>query len=572
MINPMHVRILACLGLGISALSAQWTPVPAADFSQIQLSQFADHELEVPYHLRHFAQVANAVVENQFTDGTGTSLPRGFLNIKVNREPADNKPYNARIMEMQAVLAYFYTADRPWNPYRGNTAVRVRLEAMLQHWTEMQAPPGHSFAGLFSEYSSTNWSLAPTGFGVRHAAEALDLIIDSGLPFDAVILENSRVSLRRALIAMFTRSDMRNAAKQYSNQFSGSYHAALIYLENWPDTELNNALIAAMNAAASQDQSPAGFWYEQGGPDFGYSSVHESNMRIALPRLRNRSDLMPVAVADDAEWNLWLAANLVPQPGLATRTFLTNAGINSRTSHALQTTRSRPWSEFVATSRIFALTDSEFAASVAARRAQVASQFGNWGALSVPNAYSYIPSFVHDARAPLDTWHPTAAERDAAHATLPCLNPAPLNLQFHDPRPTTYTMAKRPAYYAAVTTGSIRLSRQAYGLGLLWNQKFGVGLQSVAATPSGNAWVYGTRRSGMTSTYETANIPATITAGAAAISPAAGSERAPGRGSGVHIPSNRIWFEIDQTGFRCRERLHHPQRRFQRVAATCSCG
>ena len=515
----MLVRILTSLGLGITGLSAQWTPVPAWDFSASSASDFADHELEVPYFLRHFAQVANAVIE------TGDN--RGFLDIKVNREPVDNQPYNARIMEMQMALAYFYTADRPWNPYRGNGAVRARLEAMLDRWTRIQAPDGHAYAGLFAEYSSTNWSLAPTSFGSRAAAEALDLIIDSGQPFDAAILENARVSLRRALMAVFTRGDMRNAAKQYSNQFGGCYHAALIYLENWPDAELDAAFVAAVNAAAAQDQSPAGFWYEQGGPDFGYSGVHETSLRMALPRFRSRAGLMPVLVDDDEDWNAWLAANYVPQPGLATRTFLTNAGINTRTSHALQTARSRPWSELVEASRIFAFSDAEFAAAVAARRAQVAAQFGNWGALSVPSAYSYIPGFVHDARASLDTWHPTAAQRDAAHATLPCLSMAPLNLQFHDPRPTTYTMAKRPGYYAAVTTGSIRLSRQAYGLGLLWNPAFGIGLQSVAGTLSGNPWVYGTKRSGMTATYETANIPATVMAGGTAVTPSNGGRTLP---------------------------------------------
>jgi hypothetical protein len=52
--------------LCVLPLAGQWPPVPSANFSQIQPSQFADHELEVPYHLRHFAQVANAVVENPF--------------------------------------------------------------------------------------------------------------------------------------------------------------------------------------------------------------------------------------------------------------------------------------------------------------------------------------------------------------------------------------------------------------------------------------------------------------------------------------------------------------------------
>lgn len=518
----MIARIAIVLGLGISGLAAQWPPVPAWDFSASSAAAFADHELEVPYHLRYFAQVANAVVEQPFTDSTGTYLPRGFLNIKVNREPADNKPYNARIMEMQAALAYFYTADRPWNPYRGSNAVRVRLEAMLQRWTEMQAPPGHSFAGLFTEYSSSNWSLAPTGFGVRHAAEAIDLIVDSGQPFDATILENARVSLRRALMAMFTRSDMRNAAKQYSNQFSGAYHAALIYLENWPDVELDSAFIAAMNAAAAQDQSPAGFWYEQGGPDFGYTNVHDSNMRIALPRMRNRADLMPVATADDSEWNQWLAVQLVPQPGLATRTFFNNAGVNTRTTDSTRTPNSRPWSEFVESSRVFSLTDAEFAAATAARRSQVQSQFGNWGALAVPSSSSYIPSFVHDAVTPLNVWHPTAAQRDAAQAGMACLSPVSLNRLYRDPFPTSFTIAKRPQYFAAVTTGSIRVSRQVYGLGLLWNPSFGVALQSVAGNISSNNWLFGTRRSGTSATYETANIPTTITAGGGTVTQSSG--------------------------------------------------
>lgn len=502
--------------------SAQWATVPGVNFQNLQLSQFADHELEVPYYLKHFAQVANAVVENPFTDGTGTYLPRGFLNLKVNREPLDNKPYNARIMEMQLVLAYFYTADRPWNPYRGNTAVRVRLEAMLQRWTGMQAPPSHSFAGLFTEYSSTNWSLAPTGFGVRHAAEALDLIIDSGLPFDAATLENSRVSLRRALMAVFTRNDMRNAAKQYSNQFSGTYHAALIYLENWPDTELDNAFIKAMNDASTQDQSPAGYWYEQGGPDFGYSNVHDSNLRIALPRLRHRADLMPVAVSDDTEWNRWLAAHLVPQTGLATRTFLINAGILTRTTASVKLLSSRPYSEFVTPSRILSLNDTEYAAALVTRRGQVQSQFGNWGALAVPSSSSYIPAFVHDAVTPLNAWHPTAAQRDAAAAQLDCLRPGSTNRQFRDPRPTVFTLAKRPQYYAAVTTGNIRVTRQVYGLGLLWNPSFGVALQSVADTSLSNNKIYGTQRSGVSGTYETANIPASITAGGTTVSPVNG--------------------------------------------------
>lgn len=501
------------------ARAQSWTPVPSADFASLSLSQFADHEIEVPYYLFHFAQVANAVVE------TGTD--RGFLNIKVNREPVDNQPYNARIMENQLSLAYFYTANRPWNPYRSHPAVRVRLEAMLDRWARIQNQPGSvdgNFDGLYAEYSATNWSQAPTSFGIMHAAEAMDLIRDAAVPFDATVMENARVALRRALIALFTRADMRSHARQWSNQFNGSYHAALIYLENWPDAELDSAFAKAVADSAAQDQSPAGFYYEQEGPDFGYSGVHDNNLRVALPRLRARADLLPTVVTEDTHWNEWLAANFVLQPGLSPRTFLTNAGLNTRTSHAFQSPRSRPLAEWASPSRIFSYTDTEYAGFVAARRSEVQSAFGRWGALSVNNAYSYIPAFVFDAVRPLNVWHPTAAQRAAADAALPCLSAGSSNRQFHDPHPVTLTTVKRAGYYAAVTTGNIRISRQNYGLGLLWGPKFGVALQSVANTLSSNAWAYGTRRSGVSggATYETANLAATITAGGATVSPTSG--------------------------------------------------
>ncbi len=507
------IVLTALLPLRLSAQA--WTSVPPCNFSSLSLSQFADHEIEVPYFLNHFAQVANAVVE------TGTD--RGFLNLKVNRDPVDNQTYNARIMENQLALAYFYTANRPWNPYYGQAVVRVRLEAMLDRWTRIQAPDASAYAGLFAEYSATNWSLAPTGFGVLYAAQALDLVAASGLTFDAVVLENTRLAVRKALLALFTRADMRSAARQYSNQFNGSYHAALLYLARWPDAALNAAFVQAVNDSSAQDQSLAGFFYEQGGPDFGYSSVHENNLRIALPRLRLRTDLFPIAQADDLRWNQWLAANYVPQPGSTTPIYLVNAGINTRTSHAFLTPASRPLSEFSAPSRMFSYTDTEYAALLVSRRAQVQTQFGNWGTLSVPNAYSYIPSFVFDAVQPLNVWQPTAAQRDAAVAALPCFAAAPANRQFHDAWPVTVTTVRRPAYYAALTTGNIRITRQVYGLGLLWHEKFGVALQSVAATLSGNTWVWGTRRSGVTSgTYETANLSTTLTAGGATVTPAAG--------------------------------------------------
>lgn len=502
--------------VSVTTASAAWPAVPSLTNAPPK-SQFASHELylsdsdyETPYYLKHFAQVANAVVETGFNraeaNGTSSTIvtnfyPPGFLDIRVNREPRDNRPYNARIMEMQAALAYFYAVDRPWNVYRGNAAVRVRLEEMLKRWVLMQ-----NADGLFAEYSANNWSLAPTGFGVMAAAQALDLIQDSGLPFDSTVFNNAKTALRKALMALFTRSDMQDAASSYSNQFSGAYHAALLYLENWPDTELNNAFVAAVNASSASDQSAIGYFYEADGPDFGYSGVHERNFRIALTRLRNRTnDLLPVVVNDEARWAAWLGANLVLQPGISTPTFLINAGINTRTTTSYQTPESRPLSEFAPLSRAFSYTDTEFTNAVRSKTDSLAAT-PTYGALTLNSTYSYVPQFVYEGLQRTETWHPTSAERTAAINSLPYFTSPRLNRILHNNagnRELTLATIRRPSYYGVFNSGRSKVNQQKFGLGLLWNPSYGTALQAVAGGFTNSiSTSWGTSRTNMTRVYE----------------------------------------------------------------------
>ncbi len=519
-LQPDSVRpfLLAAVGFWLSMVgaAAAWTPVPGLTNSPPK-SQFAAWELyfsdssyEMPYYLKHFAQVANAVVETGFNrvEANGTSsttvtnfYPPGFLDIRVNRDARDNRPYNARIMEMQVALAYFYTVNRPWNVYRGNAAVRVRLEEMLKRWVLMQ-----NADGLFAEYSANNYSLAPTGFGVMAAAQALDLIRNSGQPFDATVLESARVALRKALMALFTRSDMQNAASSYSNQYSGAYHAALLYLENWPDTELNSAFVTAFNAASATDQSPTGYFYEADGPDFGYSNVHERNMRIAWSLLRNRTnDLLSVAVGDEAKWASWLAANLVLQPNISTPTFMVNAGINTRTTTAFQTPESRPLAEFAPLSRAFSRTDTEFTNAVKAKTDGLPAT-PTYGTLATNNNSSYIPTFVFEGLQRTETWHPTAGERTAAINTLPYLASANFNRILHNGtsnKELTVATLRRPSYYGVFNTGRSKVNQMKFGLGLLWNPSYGTALQAVAGGFTNSiATSWGTSRTNMTRVYE----------------------------------------------------------------------
>jgi hypothetical protein len=102
------------LVLTLGAARPVQAQVQPADLSALSPSDFRDDELDLPYYLAHFHRIANSVA---------LSGPRrGFIDIPAWRDVKDNQPYNARIMESILSLVYFYTVDRPWNPYRGDRA------------------------------------------------------------------------------------------------------------------------------------------------------------------------------------------------------------------------------------------------------------------------------------------------------------------------------------------------------------------------------------------------------------------------------------------------------------------
>jgi hypothetical protein len=509
MITILRQSLLAILALIPAQEAAAWPDVKAADFKKLQLDKFSDHELEVPEMLFHFPQVANAVIEK--------GKDRGFLDLAVNRDPKDNKPYNARIMEMQMALAYFYTAGRPWNPYCGDPAVRVRLEAMLDRWTRIQ-----NSDGLYAEYSPDNWSLAPTGFGAMAAARTLDLLIEGGQPFDVGLIDRARLSLRRALVALFTHPDLIKASRIYSNQFSGAYFATAVYLKHWPDKELPSLFEKASARAIADDQSPAGFFYERAGADFGYSGVHENNLRAAWPLLRDDPAVAPELIDSHKRWNDWLSYNYLPIPD--SDTYALNAGVQTRTNLAISEPRTFVLSEVVPVSRAMAITREAYRNILLGERSELARQWGKWPALKVPGSSSYIPAFVHAAAGETAPWHPSAAQREAARLALPPIARDHFTHQRHDPRPYTFTYRRRPTYYAAFNSGKIEApGHQAYGLGLLWNPAFGPAMQSIPK--SSGRW--GTILGKKTTTVEQSDLMAKFLIEGKAIDPTEGARDLP---------------------------------------------
>jgi hypothetical protein len=169
-------------------------------------------------------------------------------------------------------------------------------------------------------------------------------------------------------------------------------------------------------------------------------------------------------------------------------------------------------------SRPFATTSAEHRRELAARRAALEREWGRWEDLRVPNAYAYQPGFVYDAWRPLNTWQVAEADRAAAVTRLPALAGSRQNRQLHDAWPVTVTTARRPGYYAAFNSGRIRVPRQVYGLGLVWNENYGTALQAVAGT----GWIVGTRSEPTGKTREQSDFSPAFRVGASTFTPRPG--------------------------------------------------
>lgn len=487
-----------------------WEQVPPADFNRIKPADFADDELRFVLPLFHFHTVANSVVEQGET--------RGFIDLPVWRDPKDNKPYNARILENHVAFAFFYTADRPWNPYRGSLAVRQRLEAILDFWTRSQ-----NQKGLFAEYSPDNFSLAPTGFGVRHMMVTLELLEAGGQPIDPALKARVIAAQRKAILALIGDDVILRAGANWSNQYSGVYAAALSFVKLYPDQadELLPLLKQRMTQAAELHQSPAGYMYEQAGPDWGYTlGVHQTNVVIAWPYARG-TEYGEMLNEEARKLYRFASHNLVAQPD--GKGFFTNYAVSSRTGQSYFTPRINSQSEYVELARPLSQTREEAAAALQAQRDSLEKQWGKWPEMKLPSGLAYPPTPFTD----IDRvdWYPTDAQRRDALAKYPYLAAGNFIRQATDSRvPATYTFVRRPAYYACFTGGKRATDRQRYGLGLLWIEPMGAVLQGQAATDD-RAW--GTRAAGAKSIHEAGHLDVAYAVDSKPISPAPGWQDVP---------------------------------------------
>lgn len=470
--------------------------VRAADLSKLSPSDFREDELDLPYYLAHFSRIANSVAL--------TGPRRGFIDIAVWRNKEDNQPYNARIMESILSLAYFYTLDRPWNSYHADPEVRLRLEAALDFWAGSQNADGR-----FSEYAVGQWSLAPTAFATKFMGETLRLL-RSGPPIDSAILRRAKEADRKALMAVFTRKDMQEHGMTYTNQFSNAFAGALAYLAMYPDAELSARLHEQVAVADRDHQSPVGYFYEMGGPDWGYNlDTHHSNFIMAYHYTRG-TPFADEFVRPMKKWYEWFAYNALPEP--TGRALTLNRGIESRQRTATvtnagpgETGSGNPMTEVIPGARVLGPTVEELARRNAARRAALVKDWPNVDSLPVGTFRAFSPYvFLHRSNY---RWFPTDKQWRAARANMRPVREQQFSHQRIDSRkPTVFTFIRRPAYYATFASGDMYTAQQRFGLGLMWTPGVGTFLQSQSA---GTATAWGTRPADSTLVYEATTFRAT---------------------------------------------------------------
>ena len=479
--------------------SGELPQVKEVNLAKMDPSLFQEEEWYAPYYLAHFARLANSIAD--------TGANRGFFRIPVWRNERDNQPYNARIMENIMTLAWFYTQERPWNIYRGDYALKKRLEAALTFWCNIQNPDGK-----FSEYAPEQWSLAPTAFATKFIGRALDLL-NTGSDIDPKIFKRAQESLRKALLVSFSDPGFWKHGLNYTNQYSNLWGGALLYLKNWPDTEIRDLFIKRFIESMKEFQSPCGFFYEKGGPDWGYNlNTHHSDLQVAWS-FADEPWMKDSLINQTERWYEWFSYNALPEPD--STFFFINRAIETRQRKGVfennevqdpSDARWTPQSEFIRVAQAFDLSREEYMNTCRMKYNSMKNKWPEVEPLRLGDFSSYSAyAFLHNQ---MEMWLPAQAMKDPAIQKLPCLSETRFTRIWHDSRSqTTYTFIRRPGYFVAFNSGKIITDQNRYGLGIVWSPTLGTIMQSQSRS-SNAAW--GTRKEGDENVSESDDLNALI--------------------------------------------------------------
>jgi len=445
---------------------SKWQKIEAPDHDRISPDMFDDSELDLPFFLANFHHVANAVVE----EGEN----RGFIDISIWRNPKDNKPHNARIMESILSLAYFYATDRPWNIYYGSKQLKVRLEAALQFWCNIQADDGR-----FSEYGEEKWNLAATAFATKFMGEALQLI-SNGPSIEQPILQRTIEADRKAIMVVLTYPEFWEFGTGFSNQYSNVWAGALAYLDLFSDDDMESLFLQKFDESIEAFQSPAGYFYEKNGPDFAYNlGTHENNLMMAYHYTKG-TELGDEIIAKSKRFADWLVLNTMPE---SDDLFFLNRSIETRRSMAVVElvgpfiSQELALAREVPLMRPFLMSREAGQEIIQQKRDSLKMQWPETNKLDTGNFWEFTPyDFLHRR---VTKWFPRQQEREAALKQFPCMSDNYFIKTLKDTRKdVSFTYINMPGYYAAFNHGEIISKQQRYGLSLLWSKKSGTLWQS----------------------------------------------------------------------------------------------
>ena len=448
--------------------------VKEVDLSKIDPDLFSVDEWYLPYYLKHFAKVANSVVD--------TGENRGYFDLSVWRGSRNHHTYNARVMEGILSLVWFYCTDRPWNIYYGDPALKKRIEASLEFWCKIQHTDGR-----FSEYRVGQWSLAPTAFATKFIGRALWLLEKQGPQIDEDIFEQARVSLRKALFIGFTHEGLWEHGRNYTNQYANLWGGALSYLDVWPDEEIETLLKKRMKESMTEFQSPLGFFYEKGGPDWGYNlNTHHSDLQVAWEFADE--ELRELIIKKTKSWYEWFSYNALKESN--NMCYYLNRAIETRQQKGYYLNvdvddpafqRWVPQAEFIPAACAFEMSEEEFSTSNKRQYDLMLEKYPEVQPLDVGEFNAFTPyAFLHHN---MKAWHPSEKQKEEAIKLLPYIKDSRFLKWMHDERSeTSYAFIRTPKYYATFNSGKKVTDQQRYGIGLIWTPSLGTVFQSQSKT------------------------------------------------------------------------------------------
>lgn len=447
--------------------------VAPLDPSRIDLADFTGLEQQVAPYLGNLARLANSVHDD-------SSANHGYITCNCWR-PGQG-PNDARVMENVITLAYFYTADRPWNPYHHDAALRGRLEAALRFLLTTQ-----NADGSFPQGGGDVHSRAATGFALELYAIMLELFDEDGTVDPALVASLTAAMKKAAAWFLEDEEVWGPRGAQFANQVAGGLVGISRLLGRFGDPALRARFEQRLADHERIAQSEAGF-FRDGTVAHRYSiEVHSEDLAGWGDRATQAAvDRMQTRYMDWAQYNLLYDERL---DGYAINTASDSRHRGWNYADELPIGSNNLWGRTIPQARAYLATREE----TAKRRAAFAE--GGWQASVAPllarTWANMDPAIIRDV-ALREEYLPTAAERRAAIGTLRPYAGAPYTEYRADSvTGQRFVFAKRPAYVVGmgfgrhVDTQYGHWDNQRFGLGYLYDPKLGVVVQGQNAPQVG---------------------------------------------------------------------------------------